>query len=193
MHRTHALPVRILHRLHPHRSADQRGWHAGQSQKKPGRLPHGRKYLAIIQPFSALLANAKFRSEHSKSCLGVEDIAQVIRSASHWSRASACFHCTFLAHAMNWQTWQTNGRIARLLHVSQGSLLPALQVWRVPLCIAVPRTASNFNPIFAPPKHANWRMCAWCPTALTVVQKVPIQGLNRNHALHLLQFCGKGR
>ena len=53
------------------------------------------KYLAIIQPFSALLANPKFRSEHSmhahmqpsldllrewESRLGMEDIALVIRS-----------------------------------------------------------------------------------------------------------------
>ena len=54
------------------------------------------KYLAVIQPFSALFANAKFRSEHSmhaymepslallrewESCLGMEDIALVIRSS----------------------------------------------------------------------------------------------------------------
>ena len=53
------------------------------------------KYLAVIQPFSALLANACFRSEHSmhaymepslallrewESCLGMEDIALVIRA-----------------------------------------------------------------------------------------------------------------
>ena len=128
------------------------------------------KYLAIIQPFSALLANAKFRSEHSmhaymepslallrewESCLAY--MALVIRSsiALHRSRASrpmsACFHCPAVHISCSGPTdtmnWQTNGRSACLgpLHLSQGQPRPVLQVWLGTSCVAMLHIASQSN------------------------------------------------
>ena len=77
------------------------GWVGGFQMKqikfgsRPGYRMAG-KYLAIIQPFSALLSNVKFRSRHSmhtnmqpclellrewEACLMMEDIALTIRSS----------------------------------------------------------------------------------------------------------------
>ena len=130
------------------------------------------KYLAIIQPVSALLANPKFRSEHSmhaymqpsldllrgwESRLGMEDIALVIRSCiallesiktySHAARISPI-------GITNSQNWPTSGRTA-CLHPhcqSQGYHRAAFQG-----CIAPHRIATS-SPTAAIQRHANWLM-----------------------------------
>ena len=110
------------------------------------------KYLAIIQPFSALLSNVKFRSRHSmhanmqpclellrewEACLMMEDIALTIRSS------------IALLESIN-----------SYVHMLQACLSQPRN--------AVHHTASGSRPTIFMIKHGRQPTCAACQIALAI-------------------------
>ena len=151
------------------------------------------KYLAIIQPFSALFSNVKFRSRHNmhtnmqpclellrewEACLMMEDIALTIRSSiALLESINSYVHMLLMPRSAHFLQWSDRHHELAELADEWTQCMPSpsqpepaqLQLFRQacpsPLRNAMHRTASGSRPTIFTIKHAKQPTCAACQIA----------------------------